>query len=237
MEQLIHMTATYSNALLVAILPHVSEFAKKLDLPIAQPITAEQVSRFRPSPYKGHLEGAIWLTNGYWFLFTRSYVDAFRAPKNYYYELDYALTHLDQYVGKTRMTTNEIVALARNSLVKLGYPLVVTRADTTPELDGPSDLKQGGHIPYCKVTWAPDQDKDPAGYSEVRVLINTQEKSLLGMSLSFTQTNRMKIGSPLKIEVEPELESDYRGRTKATLYFNTNAPQRLPRRASSPLTN
>jgi len=28
------MTAVYSNAVLVAILPHVSEFAAKLDLPI-----------------------------------------------------------------------------------------------------------------------------------------------------------------------------------------------------------
>lgn len=106
MEQLIHITATYSNTLLVAILPYVSDCAKKLELPIVQPVTVEQVARFRPSPYKGHMTGAVWLTNGYWFAFTERYVDSFRAPKNWFYELDYALEHITSYMGQTSMTTN-----------------------------------------------------------------------------------------------------------------------------------
>jgi len=61
MMQLIHMTATYSNAMLVAILPHVSDCAKQLDLPITQPITTSQVAHFRPSPYKNIITGGIWL--------------------------------------------------------------------------------------------------------------------------------------------------------------------------------
>ena len=56
--ELIHMTAAYSNAVLVAILPHVSDFAKKLDLPIPQPITATQVLKSRPSPYQGRVEAS-----------------------------------------------------------------------------------------------------------------------------------------------------------------------------------
>lgn len=229
MEQLLHITATYSNALLVAILPHISDFTKKLDLPIAQPVTAEQVRRFMPNPYKGHLSGAVWLTNGYWFHFDEGgYTDGFRSPTNWFYELEYALEHLAEYEGQTRMTTNEIVALARATLLKLGYPPEVTRADTTPKLQGPSDLKRGGHIPYCKVTWAADRDRDPAGWSEVEVLINTQEKSLIGLYLSFTRTNRMKFGTPLKVDVEPELGSDYRKRIRGTMFIRTNAPQRFP---------
>jgi len=121
MEQLIHMTATYSNALLVAILPHVSDFAKKLDLPVIQPITTEQVARFAPNRYKGHVGGGIWLTNGYWFLFTQRCVDSFRSPANWFFEQDPAANSKD-YLGQTRMTTNEIVAFAREALLKLGYP-------------------------------------------------------------------------------------------------------------------
>ena len=63
--ELIHMTTTYSNALLVAILPYVSDFAVKLDLPIAKPVTLQQVQKFSPSPYRERAEGAVWLTNGW----------------------------------------------------------------------------------------------------------------------------------------------------------------------------
>jgi hypothetical protein len=224
MEQLIHITATYSNALLVAILPHVSDFAKKLELPVQLPVTTEQVARFNPMPYQGHMEGALWLTNGDWFLFTRSYVDGFRVPKNWFYELDYATEHIDQYVGQTRMTTNEILALARTNLLKLGYPPEITHADSEPQWTGPSDLKGGGHIPYCQLRWAPIKDQDSDGYSDVKVLINTEQKTLVGLYLGFSRTNRMQIGKPLSIDVEPELESDFRKGTAVKPFVRTNAP-------------
>src|ERR1022692_2479134 len=69
MVELIHMTAAYSNALLVAILPHISGFAAKLDLPVKQPITFSDVTSSSPSPYKGLIADAVLLTNNYWFLF------------------------------------------------------------------------------------------------------------------------------------------------------------------------
>jgi len=85
MEQLIHITATYSNALLVAILPHVSDFSKKLELPIPQPITVAQVRRFNLNPYNGHLSGSVVLTNRYWFAFDEGgYVVSFRSPDNFF---------------------------------------------------------------------------------------------------------------------------------------------------------
>jgi len=227
------MTATYSNALLVAILPHVSDFAKKLDLPLIQPIMREQVVRFAPSRYKGHVEGGIWLTNGYWFLFTQRYVDSFRAPSNWFFEQEPA-TKFKNYLGQTRMTTNDIVAFARESLLKLGYPPEITRADTTPELEGPWDLKEGGHIPQCRVIWEPVKDQDSDGHSTVRVEINTQDKSLVGMYLWFAPTNRMKVGTAVKVDTEPELESEFRERTKARMFIRTNAPPRLPRNTSPP---
>ncbi len=61
MMELVHMTATYSNAMLVAILPQVSDFSKKLDLPIPQPITAAQVQNFKPFPYMDFIGGGLIL--------------------------------------------------------------------------------------------------------------------------------------------------------------------------------
>jgi len=124
------------------------------------------------------------------------------------------------------MTTNEIVVLARHTLLKLGYKPEVTRTDTTPALDGPINLKDGGHIPYCKVAWQPVEDQNSEGYSRVQMDINTENKSVVGLYLGFART--YKVGTPLKVDVEPELESNYRKRVKGTIFVRTNAPPRIP---------
>ncbi len=229
MMELVHMTATYSNAMLVAILPHVSDFEKKLDLPIEQPITTQAVYRFNPCPYKGRVEGAFWLTNGYWFHFDyRGYVDSFRSPDNWFFEQE-PLENYTNYLGQTRMTTNEIVTFARETLQKLGYPPEATHADTTPQLEGPWNLKRGGHIPQCRVIWEPIKDQDDSGYSKVAVEINAEKKTVVGLSLIFSRTNN--IGTPLKVDVEPELETDFRKRTKVGgMFIRSNAPPTLPKK-------
>ena len=228
--ELIHMTAAYSNAVLVAILPHVSDFAKTLDLPIQQPITVGQVLRCNPNPYQGRIGGPVVLTNHYWFLFDyRGYVVSFTSATNVFFGDEDAVDHPEHYTGKTRMTTNEIVALARTALLKLGHPPAVTHSDTPPELTGPYDLKQVGHVTFCRVSWVPIKDEDSDGYSDVRVEINTQLKSVVGLYLGFARTN--KIGTPLKVDMEPETQSQFQKRTKATLYFRTNAPPRAPGKA------
>src|SRR5882724_7496742 len=116
---LIHITAAYSNAVLVAILPHVSDCAKQLDLPIAQPITVQQVARFNTMPYPDFVGGGLWLTNGYTFVFEWGYVNGFHSPNDWFSEQD--IVNLERYAGKDNMTTNEAIELARSSLTKLGY--------------------------------------------------------------------------------------------------------------------
>jgi hypothetical protein len=223
MEQLIHITATYSNALLVAILPHVSDVAKKLDLPLPQPITTSQVSKFNASPYRGHLEGSVVLKNNYWFMFNKEgFVDSFRAPTNWFYANEEAVDHPERYAGATQMTTNEIVALARDALVKLGYTPELTHSDLAPELQGPSVLNSGLQICYSRVEWKPIEDLDNSAYTDARVEINTHDKTVVGMYLFF-KTNH--VGTPLKIDVEPETQEQFMQRTKATPFVRTNAPR------------
>jgi len=225
MEQLIHITATYSNALLVAIMPHVSEVARRLDLPIAQPITASQVLKFNPSPYKGHLEGSVVLTNNYWFMFNKDgFVDSFRAPTNWFYAGDDVVDHPERYAGTSRMTTNEIVAFARDALMKLGYPPELTHSDLAPELRGPSVLNSGLHVCYSRVEWKPVQNVDSSAYTDVRVEINTDEKRVVGMYLFFN-TNR--VGTPLKLDVEPETQQEFMQHSRAVPFVRTNAPRLL----------
>ncbi|HET7626068.1 MAG TPA: hypothetical protein VFM25_12465, partial [Verrucomicrobiae bacterium] len=102
----------------------------------------------------------------------------------------------------------------------------ITHSDAPPELQGPYTLKNGEHIPYCRVSWQPVTDLDSDGYSKARVEINTHEKQVVGLYLFFAKTNR--VATPLKIDVEPELESEFRERTKAKMFIRTNAPPRIP---------
>jgi hypothetical protein len=224
MLQLIHMTVTYSNAMLVAILPHISNCAKQLDLPIEQPITANQVAHFGASPYKDFIAGGIWLTNHYWFAFENGHVGGFRSPDDWFTMADEYWDHLERYVGKDNMTTNEAIELARISFRKLGYKPEDFNADGKPtKVEGPYDNKKLGHIPYYRIEWnspeAANQEEFNRSY-HIQFDVDMQQKRVVGMSLiskRFFQPNP-------KIDVVPELESDYRKRIQGKMFIRTNAP-------------
>lgn len=230
--ELIHMTVAYSNAVLVAVLPHVSGFAAKLDLPTPQPIAASQVLWSHAAPYKDWVEDALVLTNGYWFLIdARGFVSSFRAPTNWFFEQEFTDERIRGYLGQDHMTTNEVISMARDSLVKLGYKPELTHSYETPTLEGPFDLHRkeiAGHVPYCRVMW--DWPKE-AQQNHITIEINMQTKTLVGMYIAFSRTNNLS-STPIKVGVVPELEADYQKRMKASsrMFFNTNAPPRFPQK-------
>ena len=76
------VTAGYSNAVLIAILPYVSDFAKKMELPIPLPLTMAQVQQFGCDPHIGEVGGAVTLTNGYEIWFAQGYVQELRKPSS-----------------------------------------------------------------------------------------------------------------------------------------------------------
>lgn len=238
MLQLIHMTATYSNAVLVAILPHISDCAKQLDLPIPQPITATQITRFNPSPYKDFIGGAFWLTNHCWFVFDNGYVHGFRSPDDWFTMADEYWNHLERYVGKDNMTTNEVIELARNSFRNLGYKPEDFHVNEQPtRVEGPYDNKKLGHIPYCRVEWdSPTSTiQQMLGLNfNIQFDVDMQRKQVVGMNLSGKRFFRP---NP-KIAVVPELESDYRKRIQGKMFTRTNAPPHPPQAGSfQPETN
>ncbi|HZF02091.1 MAG TPA: hypothetical protein VE344_09380 [Methylomirabilota bacterium] len=187
MLQLIHITAAYSNAVLVAVLSHVSDCAKQLDLPIPQPVTFNHVARFNVAPIQGEVGGGLWLTNNYWFGFENGYVGGFRSPDDWFTMADEYWDHLERYVGKDNMTTNDAIQLARDSFRKLGYKPEDFHVDGPPTaFQGSHDNKQLGHIPYCKVEWnspeATSQEEFNRSY-KIRFDIDMQRKQVVGMVL------------------------------------------------------
>ncbi len=243
---LIHMTLAYSNAVLVAVLPHISEFAAKLDLPVQRPITTNQVTWSSPSPYKGFIADGVTLTNHYVFLYhwqgydgAHGLIDCFRAPTNWFFEQEFTDENITKYFGQDHMTTNEAVAMARDALKKLGYKPELTHADYAPTLEGPFDLhaegRVGGHVPYCCVSWEWPKTEELRDQNHIRVEINMDLKTLAGMTVTLSPTNDFRdIPATPKIpsNVVPELEADYQKRMRESgkMFINTNAPQRFPQR-------
>jgi hypothetical protein len=228
MLPLIHMTATYSNAMLVAILPHISDCAKQLDIPIPQPISVNHVARFNASPYKDFVGGALWLTNQYWFVFNNGFVRGFRCPDDWFTMADENWEHLERYVGQDNMTTNEAIQLARDSFRKLGYKPEDFGVDGLPtDTLGPSEIKRLGHIPYFRAEWNSPTATSQAEFNRsynIQFDISLQQKRVVGMSL---MSKRFFRPDP-KVDVVPELESDYQKRNQIHLFVRTNAPMHLP---------
>jgi hypothetical protein len=154
----IHITAAYSNAVLVAILPHISDYAKKLDLPIPQPITVSQVAHFGVEHLQGEVGGGVWLTNYYLFSFKNGYVNMFRLNKHNPFNDDNPAENWPKYAfGKINMTTNQALDLIRASITKLGYDVKTFHVDQPPtSMTGPYDLTneyKRNQVPYCEVEW------------------------------------------------------------------------------------
>jgi hypothetical protein len=227
--ELVHMTVTYSNALLVAILPHVSDFAKKLELPIPQPIVVEQVREFRPSPYKEFIGGAVILTNGDWFTFNNGAVDMYRSPEDAFTDDNPSEDWPKYAYGKDNMTTNDALALARASLTKLGYKPELLGCDVPPRwVSGPFDLKDGNHVPYYQMRWQrytePKNLQEQENNDFVTVEINMNKKAVIGLNIASRKIQR----DPPKVSVTPELEKDFKRRSLGTPFTRTNAPPTFP---------
>lgn len=205
---LIHITAAYSNAVLVAVMPHVNDFAKKLDLPIQLPITQAAVSKFVVTPQKGFVGGFLWLTNDYQFAFNNGYVNSFKLLKGNPFITDDPAQDWPHYFGKGNMTTNEAIEFARESLRKLGYEPKTFHADEPPySLEGSSDLR-GGHFPYCQIKWEREATnvEDMKEAANLTFQIDMQKKTLIGMTIfsrKAWQTNPV-------VDVVAETEGEYR---------------------------
>lgn len=226
MMELIHITAAYSNAVLVAILPQVSDFAKKLNLPVPQPITASQVVHFGIPPRKGEIGGGIWLSNHFWFAYSDGHVDSFRSPDNMFGRED-LLENWRQFTGKENMTTNQAIEMARDTLRKLGYNLQELHVDVPPtSVQLPFDY-QGYHIPQVQMRWDGPDEADPTGHDlsvHVTFAVNLDKKTITQFTLISGKLRR----PPPKVDVEPELESDYLKNHSFKMFTRTNAPPRFP---------
>jgi hypothetical protein len=201
--ELIHITAEYSNAVLVAILPYISDFAARFELGITQPVTTNHVQRFRPDARKGFGGGLVSLTNGYEFGFGHGHMNVFRCPRSYHSLQD--PDRIPEFVGELKMSKRQAVAFAREKLRRLGYTEQQLPLKQSPKVHPPPKFK-GKRVPFYDIQWP----KDLAGNFYARVEVDAQNRAVTLMTLAGTNLYR----APPDFGVEPELEADFIRRTK-----------------------
>ena len=199
--EFIRVTAEYSNAVLLAILPYVSDFAQKAELPVPHPTKVEHVVGCGVLPWRntdGGIAGAgIRISGGWTLRFQSGYVNSFTSPNSYF-----GLQNPDEiprYFGTVRMNPEQAVALARESIRKLGIPLEQLFAEQEP---GISPLEKVGTntIPRYKVQWV-----DPVGSQTAEAEVNADAKRVESLSINSTHLHKP---SP-KVSVVPPRRSGF----------------------------
>jgi hypothetical protein len=218
---LTHITAALSNAVLVAIMPQVSDFSKKLDLPLPQPIPLNQVVLLRQVPRKdSKIMCNVTVTNEsnkFTFEYTDGCVSGFKMDHIPFLDDDPAHDWASYAFGDNNMTTNAAIEMARDSLKKLGLDPKDFHADLPPTLfQGDYYLRDGNHVPFAKIEWqSPDAknlEEQQNGYF-LQFFINMNKKTLIGMTII---TRKIWRNEP-KIEIppQPQIQGKWSVRTNA----------------------
>lgn len=217
--EFLHITPQYSNAVLVAVLPHFSNFAGKVHLPITTPITTNQVLFFQPSKIKGDVGGHLVLTNRFEFWFAHGCVDGFSSGTNYFQEQNPERIFL--YFGKDTLTTNAAIEMARNTLTNAGYATFLPFTSQPPaQIEGPHIAEfNKKNLPHYRISWEAD-DKHFANVS-----IDGRTREVVGMFIASTNvwTNSPIVTVPVETEVEYRKRISEEGKIKP----NETPPQKL----------
>lgn len=170
---LVEMTATFSNAVVVAMLPHVSDVVTRLELPMPLPITRQQIVRGGPNQLfesrNGQMMGCGFELEGGWVLgFQEGILSHFETPHSFYMLQN--PDEIPRFVGKVRMDKEDAVQMARDTLRKLGIPLEAVFAEQEPSVKPPSKTRTG-IVPHYLVKWL-----SPRGGESVEIEVNADAK-------------------------------------------------------------
>jgi len=182
---MIEVTSNLSNALLVAILPYASDVAKRLELPVQQPVTLHDITEASVTPYLDS-DGkwaafGLRIKGGYGFGFSDGYLYHFQTTNSYYALQD--PDEIPRLVGHVRMSHAEAVELARATLIKLGIPLEKVFAEQKPNVKLPPRTRTG-IVPRYLIEWM-----DPRGGVSVEMEINADAKRVEMLRLGVRNPN------------------------------------------------
>jgi len=203
MWQLVQVMAQYSNAVLLAVMPYVSDFSKKLELPIATPVTCDQVLEFRCDPRLGHTGGALTLTNGFQFSFLEGRVCLYRSPQSFFSLQD--PEQIPRFLGPVKIEEKKALKIARSTIKKLGYENLMFNADSSPLVTLPERVGTN-YVPRYRFRWLDSNWPAPKGAeSIIPALLDVEVNASNGeVEMWITASHDTRRPSP-KVDVSPPL--------------------------------
>ncbi len=188
----VQVTPEYSNAVLVALLPYFSDFAKKLDLPVPQPIIQSDVASFHVMPYRQNLAASVQLKNGWACGFRFGYVSSFASAR----EVEVGDSHQEfSNYGDVKITPDDAIGAAKQMLNRLDIPLDDVYATKKPKIELPIMKGTNAIYPYY-LEWF-----DPHGSDAVEIKIDPHTGKI---ERAYLRSPNLVQRSP-KINVVPSL--------------------------------
>ena len=148
--EVVQVTAQFSNAVLVAVLPYVSNVVQKLDLPVPHGITTEHVVSCSVMPQRNHWGVELGVKGGWFFTFSRGYIDTIQSPQSFFIQQDPEV--IPNFFGTVRMSKTGATELGRDAIKKLGIPLESVFAELEPRVTLPEKIGTNT-IPHYRLEW------------------------------------------------------------------------------------
>ena len=198
--QLVQITAQYSNAVLVAVMPYITDFSQKLKLPLQTPVTPAMVQHFKCDVRRGHVGGLVTLTNLSQFTFLDGRVCIYRSPRSFYSCQD--PERISEFYGTVKIKQKAALKTARGSIEKMGYTGSIFHAETPPKITPPEKI--GFHVvPRYLFQWL-----DPNWWGSKTItaaLLTVEVNASDGQIEMVTICNNLTQRPGPKIDVEPPL--------------------------------
>ena len=197
--EVIGVTAQFSNAVLVAVLPYVSNVVQCLDLPVPHQITREHVTSCSIKPLKNDWGVELGIEGGWFFTFSRGYIDTVQGPHSFFIQQN--PDRIPDFFGTVKISKDEAIELGRNEIRKLGIPLESVFAELEPRVTLPEKIGTNT-IPHYRLEWL---DPRAGTVACVDVDINGEAKRVERIRIFSRSLER-----PLpKIDVVPPSDSHF----------------------------
>ena len=216
MTNLVYVTAAYSNAVFRVLMPEFESFIQKAGLSIPTPIPPAMIRRFGLPLYATQFGVNLQLTNRASLVFSAGFVSYYSGPREF--NLDKQFGRWDAMRGTVRMTTNEVFAMATNTIFRLGYKLEDVTHGWPLKIDGPLGWDDGiNFFPFYDVEW-----HEPDGLGRTTIGIDADRKEVAEITLDFRKIHR----PDPKIDVAPETWAQHREELEQKMNaVRTNSPK------------
>ena len=148
--EVISVTAQFSNAVLVAVLPYVSNVVQQLDLPVPHQVTTEHITSCSIKPLRNDWGVELGVEGGWFFTFSRGYIDTIQSPHSFFIQQNPDV--IPNFFGKVKMSKNEAIELGRKTIGKLGVPLESVFAELDPRITFPEKIGTN-IVPHYRLEW------------------------------------------------------------------------------------